>query len=100
MVADGDGPLCAEAEFEDLVRNMVATFAPRLFAVVQEYGEHVDARIAAWGIAFDDEDGAEVISVDGGLRMSVGSPERALVGFVQRPEVSARVVWVDPPEAA
>lgn len=100
MVADGEGPLCDEAEFDDLVREMVDTFAPRLFAVVQEYGERVDARIAAWGMAFDEEDGVEVISVDDGLRMSVRSPDRALVGFARQPEVSARVVWVDPIEAA
>ncbi|QWF80613.1 hypothetical protein [Amycolatopsis sp. CA-230715] len=100
MVADEEGPLCGEAEFDELVRDMVGTFAPRLFAVVEEYGERVDARVAAWGMAFDEEDGAEVICVDGGLRMSVRSPDRALAGFARRPEVSARVVWVDPIEAA
>ena len=42
-------PLCDEAEFNELVDELVADEAPRLFAVMQVYGEQVDGRIAAWG---------------------------------------------------
>jgi hypothetical protein len=94
MLAEEDGPLCDEVEFDELVKGMVVTFAPRLFAIVQEYGKRFDARIAAWGMAFDDEDEVEVVSVGGALRMSYRSPERALKNFARYPEVSARVVWV------
>ncbi|MEC3982783.1 hypothetical protein [Amycolatopsis sp. H20-H5] len=90
-------PLCDEDEFAELLKELVATYAPRLFAIVQERGERVDGRIAAWGLAFEDE--VEVLSVDNGSRPTLRSPERALRGFSRRPLVSARVVWVDPDAA-
>jgi hypothetical protein len=90
-------PLCDEAEFAELVDEMVADEAPRLFAVVQEYGERVDGRIAAWGMAFDDH--AEIINVDDGTSVSLSSPERAAHGFNHRPNITARVVWVNPDAA-
>jgi hypothetical protein len=55
---------------------MVADEAPRLFAIVQEYGERVDGRIAARGIAFDNH--AEVASVARGVRGSLRTSEVAL----------------------
>lgn len=90
-------PLCDEEEFSVLVDEMVADEAPHLFAVVQEYAERVDGRIAAWGIAFEDH--AEVVSVDRGMRMSLQSPECAVRRFARRPCITARLVWVKP-EAA
>lgn len=89
-----DEPLCGEAEFTELVDEMVADEAPRLFAVVQVYGERVEGRIAAWGMAFEDR--AEVISISGGTSMSLRSPERAVWGFGRRTGVTARLVWVNP----
>lgn len=35
-------PLCDEAEFAQEIAELVAEQAPRLFAVVQEYGERAD----------------------------------------------------------
>lgn len=90
-------PLCGEAEFNQMVAEMVADEAPRLFAVVQEYGEHVDGRIAAWGMAFEDH--AEVVSVNGGACLGLRSPERAARKFSRRPNITARVVWVNPDAA-
>jgi hypothetical protein len=87
-------PLCGEAEFTEMVAEMVADEAPRLFAVVQEYGEHVDGRIAAWGMAFEEH--AEVVSVDNGTSITLRSSERAARGFNHRPNITARVVWVNP----
>jgi hypothetical protein len=52
-------PLCDEEEFAAGLEELVADFAPRLFALVEETGERVDGRIVAWGMAFDDR--AEVI---------------------------------------
>ncbi|MGH3949263.1 MAG: hypothetical protein ACRDSE_09095 [Pseudonocardiaceae bacterium] len=96
LVPDPSGmaPLCDEQQFTTILKNMVADEAPRLFAVVQEYGERVDARIAAWGIAFDDH--AEVISIERGLRMSLQTPESALRGFRVGSRIGARLVWFDP----
>ncbi|MBE9373219.1 hypothetical protein IQ251_02035 [Saccharopolyspora sp. HNM0983] len=86
----GTAPLCEE-EFAALLEGMVADFAPLVFAVVQEYGERIDGRIAAWGLAFDDR--AEVVGVDSGLRMSLSTPERALRGFARGEHIRARLVW-------
>jgi hypothetical protein len=49
---------------------MVAAHAPRIFAVVQEWGERVDARIAAWGLSFEDH--AELLGVDGPKYVGLG----------------------------
>ncbi|WP_422647458.1 hypothetical protein [Actinoalloteichus caeruleus] len=90
-------PLCDELEFAQILEEMVADEAPRLFAVVQEYGERVDGRIAAWGLAFADH--TEVASVEGGLRTSLQAPEGALRLFACGSHVRARLVWFNPDAA-
>jgi hypothetical protein len=90
-------PLCAESEFAAILDGMIADEAPRLFAVVQEYGERVDGRIAAWGMAFDDH--TEVVSVAGGMRMSLQVPENALRVFTFGSHIRARLVWFNPDAA-
>lgn len=87
-------PLCGAVEFGELMAELVADEAPRLFAVVQELGTRVDLRIAAWGLAF--EDFAEVVGVDRGTRARLKSPERAARLFSRRPQITARVEWVKP----
>ncbi|MGH3493530.1 MAG: hypothetical protein ACRDQ1_09870 [Sciscionella sp.] len=86
-------PLCDEAQFAMILDEMVADAVPRLFAVVQEYGQRVDGRIAAWGMAFDDR--AEVVAVERGLRMSLRAPEDALRAFSWGSHIRARVVWTN-----
>lgn len=81
-------------EFAAIVDRMVADQAPRLFAVVQAYCGQLDGRVAAWGMAFDD--GAEIVSVERGLRMSVGAAETAPTLFARNPQVEARLVWLPP----
>jgi hypothetical protein len=90
-------PLCAEAEFSELVDELVAEDAPRLFAVLQEYGDRADGRIAAWDMAF--EDYVDVVGVDRGSHVRVPTPERATRRYRRRPHVTARVVWVNPDPA-
>ena len=88
-------PLCDEARFASVLEQLVADDAPRVFAVVQEYGTRLDAWIAAWGMAFDDH--AEVVSVEGHTRMSLQSPDTALLGFHEADEhIHARLVWFNP----
>ena len=70
--------------------------APALFAVMQEYGDRVDGRVAAWGMAFEDH--AEIVSVEGHRRMNVVSLKRAVKRFAQKPDISARLVWMWRPE--
>ncbi|WP_244515211.1 hypothetical protein [Actinopolyspora xinjiangensis] len=84
-------PLCGESEFAELMSGMVTDTAPRVFAVVREYGERVDAHVAAWGMVFEDH--AEVVSVDGTVRMRVSEPERAARRFGFGSHIRARVVW-------
>ncbi|GDY34091.1 hypothetical protein [Gandjariella thermophila] len=93
FVPDPSGipPLCGEPQFAAILESMVADEAPRLFAIVQEYGERVDAEIAAWGMAFADH--AEVVSVDRRLRMSLRKPETALRLFGFGSHIRARLVW-------
>ncbi|WP_158852158.1 hypothetical protein [Saccharothrix deserti] len=86
-----------EEEFAALVHELAADEAPRLFAVVEEYGEREGARVAGYGVAFEDR--AEVDSVEGGFHLSSQSAERARTLF----EISSRstgtrrahLVWLD-----
>ncbi|GAB2981271.1 hypothetical protein [Amycolatopsis acidiphila] len=98
VVPDPSGltPLSDEPGFAAILENMVADEAPRLFAIVQEYGERVDGRIAAWGIAFDDGH-AEIVArgVQGRLR----APEDALRFFNLGSHIRARLVWFNPDAA-
>jgi hypothetical protein len=92
LVADPAGapPLCDEEEFAAILAEAVADEAPRLFAVVQVYGDRVDAWIAAWGMAFEDR--AEVVSVDSAVRISLSAPEGALRGFGFGSHIRTRLV--------
>jgi hypothetical protein len=93
----GLAPMGDEAEFAMFLEGMVADEAPQLFAVVQEYGERVDGRIAAWGMAFADR--AEIVAVKRGLRISLQVPEDALRMFKLGSHVRARLVWFNPDAA-
>ena len=93
----GREPLCDEPRFTENLDRMVADFAPHVFAVVQVYGERVDGRIAAWGMAFEDH--VEVFDVDGGLPMTRQTPEDALPGFAWGRHITTRLVWVNPAAA-
>jgi hypothetical protein len=79
--------------FARIAEAIVADEAPRVFAIFEEYGERVDGRIAAWGMSFADH--ADIVGVDGGSRMRLRSPERALAGFGGE-NITPRVVWVNP----
>ncbi len=84
-------PLGTEQEFAQLVGELVTNEAPRLFALVEEHGERADGWLLAWGMAFDDH--VEVVGIDGGLRGTFPSAERARWVFSRR--VKVRLVWVD-----
>lgn len=93
---EGLPPLCGPEEFAELVTEMVTDHAPRLFAVVQEYGERIDARIAAWGLAHAHH--ADVIGLDGAIHLGAAGPETVLRRFERRADTSAHVIW--PTQAA
>jgi len=83
-------PLCGVEEFAELTAEMVTDHAPRVFAVVQEYGDRVDARVAAWGLAHADH--VDIIGVDGTILLGAAAPE-ILARRFGRDHVSARVIW-------
>lgn len=86
-----DEPLCGEEEFAQEVHELVADEAPRVFALVEEYGERVDGWIVAWGMAFEDH--VEVVGMNG-LRLHTTSAQRAQRAFGRRRTI--RLVWTDP----
>ncbi|MPZ67702.1 MAG: hypothetical protein GEU83_20165 [Pseudonocardiaceae bacterium] len=87
------GPLGTEEEFAELLDQLVADTAPHLFALVEERGERVDGRIAAWGMQFEDH--VEVVAEDHGPRLSAASAERAR-SILSRLG-TMRLVWCPPP---
>lgn len=93
----GKEPICTAEAFADFVDSWVADLAPRLFAVVQEYGERVDMRIAGWGIAHEDR--ADVFGVDGTIHKGVSRVEDVLRFFCIGSRVAAHLVWFDPERA-
>jgi hypothetical protein len=89
-------PWSAE-EFTGLMRESAVAEAPRLFAIVEEYGEAEDTRVAGYGLAYADR--ADVNSVEGDFQLHSESAESARTLF----EISSRsagvrrvhVVWLD-----
>jgi hypothetical protein len=88
----GIEPLCGKEEFAELLAGMVADNVPKIFAIVHEYGDRVDACCAGWGLYFDDR--AYVVSSDGQLRCSARNPEDILHVFGFGTHVKPRLVWV------
>ena len=84
-------PLRDEEEFTKTMALMVADEAPRLFAIVQEFGSRNDGRIAAWGMEFVDY--TEVVSVEGTTRARVATPAEALPLFQTTGRVRVHLVW-------
>lgn len=85
-----------DAVFAALAREVAEEEAPRLFALVEEHGEAEDARVAGFGLAYEDR--AEVTSVEGDCRLRSRSAEnaRALFEIGNRDPVVRRVhlVWL------
>jgi hypothetical protein len=89
-------------EFTVLMHELAAAEAPRLFAIVEECGEAEDARVAGYGLAYEDR--AEVDSVQGGFHLSSQSADSARMLF----EISSwsagmrqvHLVWLHPGDSA
>ncbi len=75
-----------------MLNRLVIENAPRIFAVIQRDPEATEYQIVAWGMAF--ADGAEVVAVNDGPRMSVRSPEAALTVFALA-GADVRLFWLD-----
>lgn len=85
-------PFPTSEAFDRAVTGMVASYAPRLFAVVQEYGPLVDACIAGWGLAHENH--VDVIGNKNTVYFGGSSPEDMLRYFQGGPNlITARIVW-------
>nr|CEL14300.1 hypothetical protein [Kibdelosporangium sp. MJ126-NF4]CTQ88667.1 hypothetical protein [Kibdelosporangium sp. MJ126-NF4] len=73
---------------------MVADQAPKVFAVVLEFGEQTDAQVVAWGMTLDD--GAYMTTVDGRNQFMLAEPENALKYVPSRSNITPHLVWANP----
>jgi hypothetical protein len=88
-------PLWTEGEFADVVHLIAKEQAPRLFAIVEEYGEREDGRVAGYGLAYADH--VDVNSVEGDFHLISQNPERARRLFeisAGSRAVRAHLVWL------
>jgi hypothetical protein len=83
--------MLSDQEFVALMKKMVRTEAPRLFAIVQEYGNRVDAECVGWGLAFKDH--TDVLGVSGDVYRGSRSPDDALRDFQFR-GITPHILWV------
>ncbi|MEU4447773.1 hypothetical protein AB0K14_12690 [Actinosynnema sp. NPDC050801] len=83
--------------FERHMLNLASEDAPRVFAIVEEWGDQHAARVAGYGLAFDSR--ADVNSVEGDFRLSAQSPETALAVFAVSTGLAdikqLHLVWLD-----
>jgi hypothetical protein len=86
--------LANETEFTNLITAMVAEHAPRMFAIVIERGERLDASITAWGLALDNS--AYAITADGKNQYLLSAPEHALHYVRRTANTTPHLVWVTP----
>lgn len=91
-------PAMPHGEYEDLMRRMAHHYAPRRFAIVQDWGRDVDGRIAAWGVAANGRTYVTEVGEDddGGGITVLHSMSLALHAFRRLPYVTTRVLWIDP----
>ncbi|MGQ0840277.1 hypothetical protein [Actinokineospora sp.] len=78
-----------EKRFAEVIQSMVSDHAPKLFAIIEEFGERDDAQVVAWGMEFPGR--AHVVGDDGRMRMSSSSAQTArdLLGITG----TMRLVW-------
>lgn len=89
-----DGDTLPTKVYDSIIEGMVRDFAPRRFAIVQHWGEHVDGRIAAWGMKTEDR--TEIVDAAAGGRLRADSIGLAVRLYTRKPHLTASVVWVDP----
>ncbi|MFI6757898.1 hypothetical protein ACIBF5_01960 [Micromonospora sp. NPDC050417] len=92
-----DQPLGTPEEFHQLMTDLAADHAPRRFAIYEEYGDRVDGRIYAWGLAFEDHAwlGADDRSFTGRFANAQNA-----VRILARTGRQLRLTWIDQPSAA
>ena len=91
LVKSDEPPLGTREEFQAELHALARDYAPRRFAICEEYGDRVDGWVEAWGMAFagqilayQEQTGAITIG---------GSAEQMLRRFRGR---QVQLVWLDP----
>lgn len=87
-------PLGTPEEFHQLLVELARDYAPRRFAICEEYGDRVDGRVAAWGMAFDER---AVVYGDGGDLTGRFRTADSAVRLFSRGGRQQRLVWIDQP---
>lgn len=80
-----------EETFARLVGELVNDTAPRMFALVEEFGERDDGQVFAWGVQFDGR--AALLTPEGRLLGTFGSAASAHTSFGLLTRL--RLVWRD-----
>ncbi|MFC6088232.1 hypothetical protein [Saccharothrix lopnurensis] len=89
-------PLWSPEEFADIMRELAREEAPRLFAIVEEYGDRVDARVAGYGVAFAGRVDANSVEGNFPLRTESAEGARKVFEIGSRPRgVRVHLVWLD-----
>lgn len=84
-----------DEEFQQELREMVADYALKLFALCEEEREREDGHVRYWGLAFDDC--AEVISATENARARFRSVESACAQLSRKRKM--HLIWAEPSEA-
>ncbi|MDI5941712.1 MULTISPECIES: hypothetical protein [Micromonospora] len=92
MPAPMPEPLGTPDEFHRMLVELVHEFAPRRFAICEEYGDRVDGEVVAWGMAF--AEGALLRCDDQTSTGHFTSAESALRLFA-RTGRRLRLIWID-----
>ncbi|ONI84274.1 hypothetical protein ALI144C_15550 [Actinosynnema sp. ALI-1.44] len=78
-------------DFNTMIAQIVTDQAPRVFAVVLEFGEQTDAEIVGWGLELDH--GAYMVTADGRNQYALAEPGNALRYLRNRSNVKPHLIW-------
>ncbi|MGW0433792.1 hypothetical protein ACWDV4_14800 [Micromonospora sp. NPDC003197] len=85
-------PLGTPEEFHQMLVDIAVDFAPRRFAICEEYGDRLDGRVFAWGLAFEEQ--ALVSDVECRFLGRFQAADSA-VRLFSRTGRHLRLIWVD-----
>ncbi|MFC0107912.1 hypothetical protein [Kibdelosporangium aridum] len=82
------------SEISERTAAILTARLPRLFAVVIEPDDDIDAEVIGWGMALDDD--AHMVSADGRNYYALADAENALNYVRSAPNVVPHLVWFAP----
>ncbi|MFK3982020.1 hypothetical protein ACI2K4_16790 [Micromonospora sp. NPDC050397] len=92
-----DEPLGTPEEFHQLMTELAADYAPRRFAICEEYGDRVDGRVYAWGVAFEEHAWLQTDDDSFTGRFANAPSAARMLGRTGR---RLRLIWIDRPSTA